>query len=398
MNRLAFFAVPLTVLLITLLGPILRDGMFIDGLVYTNLAKNMARGHGGIWEPVLNVGGPVFTEHPVLLPYLHSFLFSLLGDGKHTEDVFNFLVVTLTVGLMYLLWRKFIRRREHYLFFFPLLLWALSQEVQLRYANTMLECGMTVFLLAGTYAYFRLGESRQWLPLIAVGLATLLATLSKGPVGLFLLGLPFFHELIMERRFRLLSIVAPVLILIFGYGLLFALRPEAYAFLHEYFDAQVLAALRGDRIENIANSRFAILQGLVLANLPALILSSLLLFVRVPGQNRPSRAGWLFVAVGATAVLPIMASIKQASYYQLPSLPFLFLGLGLLLLPRLVRVTDYFRRNRMAAWILRGVGMAGLVTGLYVAFSMLNTTDRRDRVPLARANEMSEVLKKRSID
>ena len=47
----SLFGLPVGLLLLLIVGPILRDGMFIDGLVYTNIAKNLYYGIGDLWHP-----------------------------------------------------------------------------------------------------------------------------------------------------------------------------------------------------------------------------------------------------------------------------------------------------------------------------------------------------------
>ena len=375
--------------------------MFIDGLVYTNLAKNMAAGHGSLWQPILDLGGSVFYEHPALLPFIQSGFFRLFGDGAHTEDYYNFTVLAFTLLLMYKLWQPLVSRQDVKLFFFPLLLFTLSQEVQLRYANTMLECGMTAFLLATTYAFIKLKDKSEVLALIATGVGTLLATLCKGPVGLFTLAMPFLYFFLVEKRFSLPALLLPGLTLLSGYAVLFIADSEAYAFISKYLDQQVVAALRGERIENIAGSRFSIFKSLVMTNIPALALFCLLYFFgraskpSLTDEQRNS-ALWL-LAVGATAILPIMVSIKQASYYQLPALPFLFLGLGLLALPGLRSLLTYFEQRKVPRLALSAVGLMGLAAGLFVAGSMLGTTDRRDRSALKEAALIAEAMGRKNV-
>ena len=375
--------------------------MFIDGLVYTNLAKNMAAGHGSLWQPVLDVGGPVFYEHPALLPFLQSGFFRLFGDGAHTEDLYNFSVLALTLLLMFGIWKYLVSKQDSKLFFFPLLLFVLSQEVQLRYANTMLECGMTVFLLATTYVFLRLKDRFHLLSLALVGLGTLLATLCKGPVGLFTLAMPFLYHLLVERKFSFPALLMPGISLAAGYALLFLLEPEAYTFLSEYLDRQVLAAIKGERIENIAGSRFSILRSLIMTNIPALLLCGLLyLFGRANKSRLPTEhrhCGLWLLALGATAVLPIMVSIKQASYYQLPALPFLFLGAGVLLLSKLRPILSFFEQRRVPRLMLLSVAIVGIFAGLFVAGSMCGTTDRRDHTSLRGAAQIAEEMNARGI-
>lgn len=389
---LALWALPLSLMLALIVGPILRDGMFIDGLAYTNIAKNLYQGHGSLWAPVVDVGGPVFYSHPVLLPYVESFFFHLLGNHTYTEDVYNFTVLALTVWLMYLIWKRVAGRRYRAYFFFPLLLFALSQEVQLRYPNTMLECGMTLILLTFTYLYLRLRERLPWLAVGLTGVGAFSAFLAKGPVGLFILGLPFLYAVVVERRFRLSAALLPLGVAIGCFGILFLLQPAAYDFVVSYLDRQVLASVQGRNVENMASSRFAFMRSLVLLNVPALLLCGALWWIGSTPPPDRRRNAVFFLLVGASAIFPLVLSPKQASYYQIPSLPYFFTGLGLLLLPRLVGIVDYFVRYRVPRRILQTIGAVGVVATAVLALSMLGTTDRRDIVPLAQANRIATVM------
>ena len=393
----ALWALPLALLLALVVGPILRDGMFIDGLAYTNIARSMYLGTGSFWAPSADGGATVFYGHPPLLFYLESRFFYLLGDHAYTEDAYNFTVLTTTVVLLYLIWVRVAGRRHRGLFFFPLVLFALNQEVQLRYPNAMLECGMTVILLLFTYGYLLLRDTRPRMAGLLTGVGACAAFLCKGPVGLFLLALPLLYAVVVENRFRLGALLWPLVGILASCGLLFALVPEVYGFLRAYLDVQVLTALRGQAIENVASSRFAFLRGLLQANVAGLVLSLLLLLVRrTPDSYRGpaprNRPAYCFLLLGATAVLPLVVSTKQATYYQLPALPYFFIGLSLLLLPRLEGVVDYLATHRTARRVvLVGAGL-GIVAGTYVACSMLGTTDRRDVRPLAQAARIAAAM------
>ena len=395
----ALWALPLALLLALVMGPILRDGMFIDGLAYTNIARSMYLGTGSFWAPSADGGATVFYGHPPLLFYLESRFFYLLGDHIYTEDAYNFTVLIATVVLLYLIWVRVAGRRYRGLFFFPLLLFALNQEVQLRYPNAMLECGMTVVLLLFTYGYLLLRDTRPRLAGLLTGIGAGVAFLCKGPVGLFLLALPLLYAVVVENRFRLGALLWPLVGVLASFGLLFALAPEAYGFLRAYLDLQVLTALRGQAIENVASSRFAFLRGLLQANVAGLVLCLLLLLVRrTRGPAPRNRLAYCFLLLGATAVLPLVVSTKQATYYQLPALPYFFIGLSLLLLPRLEGLVDYLATHRPARHLSLAVAALGFVAGTYVALSMLGTTDRRDVRPLAQAARIAAAMDSLGVD
>ncbi|WP_116126723.1 hypothetical protein [Lewinella sp. IMCC34183] len=389
----ALWALPVALIAALLIGPILRDGMFIDGLVYTNIAKNLYQGMGSLWAPTVDGGGSIFYGHPVLLPFLESGFFHLLGNHLYTEDAYNFTVLALTILLLYFLWRETAGASRSYLFFFPLLLFVLNQEVQLRYPNTMLECGMTLFLLLFTYLFLRLRPARPRLASAAAGLGAFVAFLCKGPVGLFLLVLPVAHRWATARRINPADVLLPALTLGISFAFLFLAVPEAQDFVLTYLDHQVGPALAGRATENVAESRFAILLHVLNANLPGLLVCLLLLFVpREAADHRRRALAAVFLLVGAAALLPIMVSTKQATYYQLPSVPFFVLGASLLLTDRVaVLVRRIGERPRLVAG-LGAVTFAGLIAAVGVAISMYGTTDRRDQRAWTQAAAISAAM------
>ena len=388
----ALWALPVTLILALMIGPILRHGMFIDGLAYTNAAKNMAAGIGSFWTPSINGPGSVFYGHPPLLLYLESLYFRLFGNHLHTEDGYNVTVLVLTLLVTYRLWLLLAGRERRGLFFFPLLLFALNQETQLRYPNTMLECGLTLILLLATLGYFRLVDRSRVLALATIGTGVFLGFLAKGPAALFLLALPFVYRLLQDRQWSWKALLVPVFVTTACAGILITVSSAASSFLSTYLDHQVWAALSGRATENVADSRFSILFSLLKANLPGIVLCALLLMVPRTPTNAHRRMGWLLVLVGLTAVLPYLISSKQAAYYQLPAVPFLTLGAGLLLAERLDTMIACLKRNaavRRLAPYLAGVSIAG---ALLYALSLLGTVDRRDREAWRQADAIAEVL------
>ena len=312
---------------------------------------------------------------------------------------------------MWLIWLRVREQGAGVSFFFPLLLFALCQEVQLRYPNTMLECGLTLVTLVTTYGYLRFREGSPWLACALAGSGAFVAFLCKGPVGLFPLALPFLYTLVRERRFSIRAAAVPMLVAAGCFGLLFLLEPAALDFMIHYLKQQVVAGIQGERIENQAVSRFAFLRGLVVFNLPGLVLSGLLLFVRartrfagrgprkselVRGVER--RRGLAFLVIGASAILPLAVSIKQASYYQIPSLPYFYLGLSLLLLPRLEVVVAFLRRRPKWNRVVGSVMIAFMLFSVGFALSMLGTTDRRDVVAIQQAVEIDRVMDSLGVD
>lgn len=388
---LALFAIPLSLSMALIVGPVLRDGMFIDGLVYTNIAKNLADNHGSIWEPVVDVGGPEFYGHPALLPYLQSYFFRLLGTQNHVEDIYNLFVFAATLWLICLIWKESVSQKNRLLCFFPMLLFVLSQEVQLRYPNTMLECGMTAILLLGTYLYCKF-RSKPLLASGAVGVTTFLAFLSKGPVGMFLLVLPVFWEWFENRRLRLLYLLLPTTIFLGCGAMLAILQPQAVVFFESYLNTQLFPALKGEALENLRNTRWGILHGLVMLNIPAIISCLLVWFINSPSENTHRNRAWAFLLIGFAAIVPITFSLKQASYYQIPSLPYFCLGLSLLLVNKIRVMTTFITSNRRLRKGLIVFSTLAVISTTFYALSLSTKTDRRDVAALHQAAQIDYIM------
>ncbi|MEM9928271.1 MAG: hypothetical protein AAF840_00500 [Bacteroidota bacterium] len=383
-----------------ILGPILRDGMFLDGVVYTNIAKNLANGIGTMWSPLVFPDSVPFYENPVLLPWVESWFFVLLGDGLHTEDVYNFLVLAATIVVMYFIWRTLVPAKQRYLFFFPFLLWVLSQEVQLRYPNTMLECGLTLTLLLTAYTFLKAVPRHPNLSFGLVGLGVFIATLCKGPFGLFLLALPFLHQLVLLRRLNFTALLTPLLTTATCYAVLFYTQPEALVFWENYLHQQVFAAIKGERTENIANTRLDFLYWLIMLNLPAIVLAIVVSYLfRKTKSVRPNspRTAWLLISMGVLAVLPLVISSKQAAYYQLPALPFFALGFSLLILPKIHHLCEWVAARRNALYTLSTVGGISIMITGFIAISMVGTTDRRDREVVEMAAAIATAMETQNV-
>ena len=378
-----------------IVGPILREGMFVDGLVYTNIARNLDENIGSFWSPQYSAYWSVFYEHPPLLLYLQAVFFGVFGDVGYTEDIYNLVVFTLTLGLMALIWRRALGDDgAGSLVAFPLLFFVLGQEVQLRYPNAMLECGMTLIILLTTLLYLRTvrGKSRV-VPLLIVGLGSVLSFLAKGPAGLFPLAMPGIYQLVVNNKLSPPDILLPAVVFGLSLGTLFLIEGDSYNFMVQYFDQQVIAAVRGERTENIAAHRLKFVELLLLANLPAIFLGVTIgWFVRSSERNGDIRNGMFFIVVACSCMFPLVISIKQAAYYQIPAIPFFAIGAALLLKEKLAKLrqsVDAIHRGRSA---ITGVCLLAGAASVVYAATMINTVDRRDAEIIATVKRLDATL------
>ena len=106
-----FFCLALAVLLFV--PNLLQKGMFVDGVWYAAISKNLAHGIGTFWQPVFTrTMFPGFYEHPPLVFGLQSLFFCALGDGIYVEKLYALVVIVLTLLLIHVLWKQIFREQK----------------------------------------------------------------------------------------------------------------------------------------------------------------------------------------------------------------------------------------------------------------------------------------------
>src|SRR6266852_7226573 len=83
-HALVFLVISLYCLLV--LPRMLSYGMFLDGVTYASMARNMAENYGSFWQPYYTATVyPTFYEHPPLGFWLQSWAYRLCGDSVYVE-------------------------------------------------------------------------------------------------------------------------------------------------------------------------------------------------------------------------------------------------------------------------------------------------------------------------
>ena len=88
-------------IMIRLTVPILiQDGMFMDGVLYASISKNLANGFGSFWFPQLSLENispqSAFHDHPPLGFWIESLFFRILGNSMYTERVYTFVTMVIS--------------------------------------------------------------------------------------------------------------------------------------------------------------------------------------------------------------------------------------------------------------------------------------------------------------
>ncbi len=350
-KNLPFWLLTLSVFAALILPILVRDGMFLDGLLYSVLSRNLAQGKGSFWYPHLSqTYFSAFHEHPPLVFGIQSLFFRIFGDHIWVERLYSFLTAILTGYLITLLWRKIFKPKPELagLSWLPFLLWIIIPLTSWSYRNNMLENTLGIFALTAVYLLITGLSSNRKTPFYLIISACLILAgfLSKGFVALFPLAVIGLYWLIFKNSsfyemlfYTLILVILPALLL----GLLCLLDRQAYPGLVQYFNAQIIPSLKGQRA---VTERYYIALRLLKELSPLIILTALgLLFCRLKKTDLSrikSYSGWilLFLGIGFSASLPMMISPKQLGFYLVPSFPYFSIGFAIILAPGLNELTS----------------------------------------------------------
>lgn len=341
---------------------LLTRGMFMDGLIYTSVAANMAEGVGSFWHPVYTATQfPQFYEHPPLMMWLLSLWMRLFGTSMMAAKTYSVAVLLLTAALMVGVWKQLGFKTS--LGWLPLLLMTLIPDVALAAHNNYLESTMTLFVLAAVWLVLR-GKGVGWHLLAGAMLAA--AFLTKGPTGLFPLALPALLWLFGTRKgfgqaavgtlAMAAGLAAPLAALWLGV-------PDAQEFLRKYFENQVIG---GSQV--LVTSRTYIVKTLFSHTVVVLVVAlAVVLFgiLKKSAPWRPTRDSWrrfgLVFALALCGTLPMMVSTKQRAFYLLTVFPFVALAVAALLEPLARHMEKQLQRPAMTVATV-AVLMAAVIT------------------------------------
>ena len=103
----SFRLLTLAVFAAATLPRLVQRGMFVDGVTYASIARNLSEGRGSFWSPSYTATiYPQFHEHPPFGFWLQSLWFRVLGDHLFVERAYALAAALGTALLMALIWRR----------------------------------------------------------------------------------------------------------------------------------------------------------------------------------------------------------------------------------------------------------------------------------------------------
>ena len=292
-------------------------------------------GFGSWWAPsyTTTMYNPFF-EHPPLVFWVQSFLFRIFGDSVFVEKFYSVFLVSLILLLVQRLIREVGTEDEikwpHFLFTVVLLL--ATEPYRWGASYNLLDFTMCAFALLACLLQLRFLLHGEAVGLVLAPVCILLAISTKGPVGLYPLGLSAVAALTLRQRvpLRRAVICGGIVTTLFltGVALVWFSLPEVQNIVHSYLSQHLLPALSGSRRSSGASGFATVLRWIFTAQGIAIGLAFLLWMIsrrRTVSVSTP----WIFwLVMGFSASLPIGFSHIFSQFYLIPSLPFFALALS----------------------------------------------------------------------
>ncbi len=365
-----FWLITLAIFSALLIPALVQDGMFLDGITYASISRNLAEGRGSVWKPhYTQTLYASFYEHPPLSFIFQSLFFRLFGDSIYVERLYSFLTAVFSLWGIVLLWKLFTKETEYEKFsWFPVLLWILVPTVFWSYRNNMLENTLTVFTTFSIYFLIRYLQNGKKVHLIGGSAFILLAFLTKGFVGLFPLAVAGIH-FITHRKTRLFKTIINtliILILLVFFTLLSAvLFPDLMSNIAHYLQTQLLPSINNKREVTTGNRLYIFLLLLQELCIPATVVFLLWLWKRKEVFKNPfTPKAALFLLIGISASLPLAVTLKQRGYYLVPSIPFYVLCAGFFGLPYLSKALEKTSTNFLKYIAYTTIAASIIITGI----------------------------------
>lgn len=360
------------------------EGMFVDGVTYASIARNMAEGQGSFWNPCYTQTlYPVFHQHPPLALGMEALFFKAFGDRFWVEKVYSMLTFLLSGLLIAAIWKRTTNRPQWA--WMPLLFWVAMPLVTWSAKNNLLENTMAIFVLLSVWLMILSYQKNSKLWLLMAGASLYLAFLTKGFTGLFPLAFPLFYCIFDERRHWIQGPV-DILLLFFTMavlsGLTFLFHPEWWQYLKDYIHIQVI---EGGLHEVTVSSRFyivlSLLQQLVIPAVIVVILFVIRKIAKIRQEKifefRPDRKWFVvFLLLGLSGVLPIMVSVKQRDFYMQTALPFFALACSYLCLSLMGHLHEKMNLKRPLHIVFTLSSLLVLLVGVLLPPRGVNTYSR----------------------
>lgn len=395
-----FFYLAVTALFMLMTGfRLFAEGMFVDGVTYAAISRNLANGLGSFWEPHFSATlDTQFHGHPPLGLSLQSLAFRVFGDSLLVERFYSLAAFLLTGYLIVLIWNEMTGEKKSG--WIPLFFWILFPNVSWAAASNLLDNTLGIFTSLSILFVLKSFPRKNPVYLIIAGLSLFAGLLTKGPFALFPWVVPFLWEF-TQPAFSIKKAISRTLILVFStlipLVILITWSVEARESLHAYWMYQVVNSLDGVRT---VSSRFYILghliSGLILPVSTAGIIAWIFRHhIDKEKIRKYCRPAIILILIGLCGVLPVMISMKQRSFYILDTLPLFALMIGLPVWATLQNLLTLLNSRQPGARLFRYATLVILAVSLVLP-PVFAQHYGRDQEKLAMIHDFSAIIPKGS--
>lgn len=349
-RQLPFWIFTTSVFSALLLPNLLQDGMFMDGLLYACLSKNLSEGIGTFWYPHFSKTlHSFFYSNPPLGFGIQSIFFKLLGNTIYTERIYSFLMAATTAYLIAVLWRQIFKGNDRIkkISWLPILFWIITPVCFWSYSNNMLENTMGMFDLLAVIFIVRFIVQKPFLLYVFLsGFFIFCASLTKGFQGTF----PLAALAIGWVVYRNISLKKMLVMS----ALLFLIPAIIYALLlqNDYIKNSLSSYLQNRVINSILHvsrdhTRLYLLFRLIQELIPSILLALIVFFIY--SKKRANKDALMtnsyktplfFILIGLSGSLPLMITMEQSGFYLIPSLPYFCIAIAVFAAPGIVYLIE----------------------------------------------------------
>lgn len=384
-KNIPFFIFTLAVFFGLLLPSLIQDGMFMDGMIYASLSKNLANGMGSWWNLYLN-GSLLSSYHdqPPLVMWIQSFFFLVFGNSMYTERIYSFFTACVTAYLIMLLWKLVFNKNNEVrkLSWLPVLLWIIIPSCFWSYANNLQENTMSIFVLLSVYFSFKGIRENKISLIVLAAICIFLSSLCKGIQGTFTIVLPVIFWLAYRNIDLRRSIFFSFILLLIPAALYIILLQNDIIrqSFHDYLQARLVNTFNNpDAVTT--GSRFYIIYRLLNELIGPVLISLLIFFLLKKKQISASpdiKAFLFFLLIALCGTLPLMLTLEQRRFYLVTTFPFYSIAICSLIGGRLSAWMHTVNPAHFIFKSFRILSFALVLIALAITFSFAGKT-RRDK-------------------
>ena len=403
-RNLSIWLFIIALIFILIIRDLFRIGMFMDGMIYTSVGKNLANDIGTFWQPHFSKTlMPSYHEQPPLMLGIVSIFFKLFGNNHHTEHIYGLTVLLLTIFLIHKLWTTiFTDQAEKTVSWLPVLFLLAIPVCFWSYANNMEEPLMGMFDLASLFFIFKalIQKKKIYLNLILGAIMLIAASMCKGAQGLFPLAAVFLYWAVFQNiSFGKMFTYSVVLVgIVVGFYGIILLNEEASKSYEMYFFNRIYVTFNNPA--NTHTDRIYIVKQLFSELIPVFVLTvGTFLFLRIKKRwsatpSYISKTSLVFFLIALSGTLPLLLTIEQSGYYLVTVMPYYAIGFSIYFAPFFTKYTaqadiqsKLFKRWRIAVSLI-------LICSVSFSIASVFTGPKRDVEKLHDVFYTGEIIQK----